>query len=403
MNVAAQTVVTFTAGTTSYYTVPSGVFTLTVDAQGGAGGTSSSSSSAVAGKGGRVQATLNVIPGSVLQLNVGGQGDIGNFCCTPTRVIKGGYNGGGDGLDYGGGGGGAGLVDAVEFLSRGGFAGEVAELGDGGLHAPGEFIVRDGGFHMRVVLGGGGKAAVHRADEVEAFALRSEWLLRADVFNGFGLIDLDDGGLMLGWKVSIAEQADAAMRNAGTAALQYDVARKISRLGAEAVAGPRSGAGIADEGKAAVHEEIALRMLAELRSHAADHAELVRHRGHVRKKVAHRQAGLAVALVGPVCGLDGAVVVELRLLHRTWHWLPSKLRQHRLVIEGIDMRHASTHVEENDAACLRCEFLRAMHKRHVCERLLLHEACKSGHAEAGGGAGEELAAGEIHIHFASAG
>lgn len=40
-----------------------------------------------------------------------------------------------------GGGGGAGLVDAVELLSRGGFSGEVAEFGDGRLHAPGKFVV----------------------------------------------------------------------------------------------------------------------------------------------------------------------------------------------------------------------------------------------------------------------
>ena len=193
---------------------------------------------------------------------------------------------------------------------------------------------------------------------------------------------------MLGWKVSIAEQADAAMRHAGTTALQHDVARKITRLGAEAVAGPRSGAGIADEGKAGVHEEVSLRMLAELRRHAADHAQLVRHRGHVRKEVTHRHAALAMALVGPVRGLDSAVVVELRLFHLAWHRLARVFFEQRLRIKRVDVRHAAAHVAKDHAACLRRETLRPMRPR----RLRLHQACQRRHSKTRGGTGENLAA-----------
>jgi len=68
-----------------------------VDVQGAAGGLASSGSS-IAGKGGRVQATVAVTPGQSVYFYVGGSG--GNS--TTTVPGAGGFNGGGTGAIYSG-------------------------------------------------------------------------------------------------------------------------------------------------------------------------------------------------------------------------------------------------------------------------------------------------------------
>ena len=118
-----------------------------------------------------------------------------------------------------------GIVEAVEFLRCFGFAGDVAEVRDGGLHAPGHLVVRNGGLDVPVVLGGAGEALVHRADEVKLAALEVVRLARADIRDGFGFIGLNHAGLMLRGQEAVAEQTHAAMRCGCAAALQYDVAR----------------------------------------------------------------------------------------------------------------------------------------------------------------------------------
>ena len=243
---------------------------------------------------------------------------------------------------------------------------------------------------------GAGEAFVHRADEVELLALHVLRLTRADIRDGFGFIGLHDAGLMLCGQEAIAEQTHAAMRSGRAAALQHDVAGQITRLGAEAVARPRSRAGEAEEGKAGVHEEVPLRMLAELRGHAADHAEVIRHAADLWEEIAHLKARLPVAFEVPMRGLNGSVVVELRLLHRARHRLALELLEHRLVIERIDMRHPAAHVEEDDAACFGCKALGSTHECGL--GFFLHEASESGHAEAGGSAGEEVATGKSGVH-----
>ena len=112
-------------GSPQTYTVPAGVFSLVVDAAGGSG-QGVIFSSGGGGLGGRVQATLAVVPGQVLTIYVG-----------QTGTAAGGYNGGGAGVsnsifgitDGGGGGasdvrtGAAGLADRVLVAGGGGGAG----------------------------------------------------------------------------------------------------------------------------------------------------------------------------------------------------------------------------------------------------------------------------------------
>ena len=98
----AQSTYTFTCPTTTTtWTVPAGVTSITVDVQGAAGGQNSVESVPSAGftvvdragYGARVQATLAVTPGQVLNIYVGGIGPTG---ITGSNV-PGGFNGGGGG------------------------------------------------------------------------------------------------------------------------------------------------------------------------------------------------------------------------------------------------------------------------------------------------------------------
>jgi len=81
-------------GNVQTWTVPAGVYSVDVDLYGAQGGTNSSNPG---GYGARVQGTLQVTPGDVLSIYVGGQ---------PTSTA-GGWNGGGNGYSSGRGGGGA--------------------------------------------------------------------------------------------------------------------------------------------------------------------------------------------------------------------------------------------------------------------------------------------------------
>jgi hypothetical protein len=66
-----------------------------------------------------------------------------------------------------------------------------------------------------------------------------------------------------------------------------------------------------------VHEKIPLRMLAELRRHAADHGRCSSITPPIcGKRSLTSMSGLPVAFEVPVGRLDGAVVVELRLLYQ---------------------------------------------------------------------------------------
>lgn len=111
------------------WTVPAGVTSIQVDVTGAGGGLNSDESSypARAGYGGRVQATLTVVPGQVLGMFVGGKGGDG----TSGSGGAGGFNGGGNGaLGFGlAGGGGGGATDIS--LSPFTFADRIVAAGGG--------------------------------------------------------------------------------------------------------------------------------------------------------------------------------------------------------------------------------------------------------------------------------
>jgi hypothetical protein len=103
----AQTTFSYTGGVQTY-TVPPGAFSLTIDAKGAQGGFGYAVPAVGAGQGGRVQATLAVTPGEVLNIYLGGQGGPGGTTVGGTAGYNGGGTGGGwSGGRSGGGGGGA--------------------------------------------------------------------------------------------------------------------------------------------------------------------------------------------------------------------------------------------------------------------------------------------------------
>ncbi|MBK8143748.1 MAG: hypothetical protein IPK62_01490 [Bacteroidetes bacterium] len=126
-------------GAVQTFTVPAGVTSITVDVSGAKGGNGVNLS--VGGNGGRVQGTIAVTPGQVLNINVGGMGANCTVCAT------GGFNGGGGtiagaGQEAGTGGGASDIrVTPYALANRlfvggggggGGYTGAAANGGAGG-------------------------------------------------------------------------------------------------------------------------------------------------------------------------------------------------------------------------------------------------------------------------------
>lgn len=100
-SISYSTSMTMPTSGVSTYNVPWGVTSVNFDLMGGGGG-ADTGMAPNPGMGGRVQGTLAVNPGDVLNIYVGGQGHMGT-----SSGALGGFNGGGSSLGYGGSGGGA--------------------------------------------------------------------------------------------------------------------------------------------------------------------------------------------------------------------------------------------------------------------------------------------------------
>jgi hypothetical protein len=145
--ISNSTVLSYTGGAQTW-TVPAGVTSIVVDAQGAGGGMNSDEFNypSRGGYGGRVQATLAVTPGQVLNIYVGGQGGTGISLGSGIPGYNGGGNSGFSAPYAGGGGGGAtdiriggiALTDRVLVAGGGGGAGldcptiDLNRGGDGG-------------------------------------------------------------------------------------------------------------------------------------------------------------------------------------------------------------------------------------------------------------------------------
>jgi hypothetical protein len=129
-----------------YFDVPEGVTQLTISAAGAMGG---DAEDRTGGYGGHIDATIDVVPGEVLQVNVGGPGS------TFTGSGVGGWNGGGDGDGSGGGisGSGGGATDIRRAPYE--LEGRLVVAGGGGGGAGGAAVEGDGGYGGGLVGGDG--------------------------------------------------------------------------------------------------------------------------------------------------------------------------------------------------------------------------------------------------------
>jgi len=162
----ADTVNFGVTGGVQTFTVPAGVTSIQIDARGGAGADGYSDySGGSGGNGGRVQSTMNVTPGEILYIYVGGVGN-GSPVCQYCVGAQAAYNGGGTGDGYnlqagnypaGGGGGGTdiringqALTNRVLVAGGGGGSGAYNYGGAGGS------LSGDAGAAYEGFISGGG-------------------------------------------------------------------------------------------------------------------------------------------------------------------------------------------------------------------------------------------------------
>ncbi len=147
------------------FTVPAGVVSIRIEAIGAKGGDAlpiSPGVGGVGGRGGKVEATVSVTPGSTLTVRVGGPGQAG----AAGSNAAGGFNGGGGSTgDRGGGGGGASsvhdgttLLNPLVIAGGGGGSGYKASGGGGNGGDGGGTTGRDGEINPVGGRWGGGGA-----------------------------------------------------------------------------------------------------------------------------------------------------------------------------------------------------------------------------------------------------
>jgi hypothetical protein len=149
-------------GAMQTFTVPLGVTSVVITAQGAEGGTGGTNNGG-SGLGGLVTGRLAVTAGSILNIFVGGQGGAGTFGGSGAGGFNGGGAGGGGSLAGGGGGasdvrrGGVTLTDRIIVAGGGGGAGGagVAIVGGGG----GGLTGQTGNVSASATGGGGGTQA----------------------------------------------------------------------------------------------------------------------------------------------------------------------------------------------------------------------------------------------------
>ena len=288
-----------------------------------------------------------------------------------------------------------GRIDAVHRLGGFGFPAEVADLRDRGLHAVGGLVITDGGFDLRLA-GRFGEGLVDLVDETEASTLGRVSFAGLDVGEGQGAIGLDDGSLMLAREIAVIEDAHAAVRDTGVAALQDHEAREVLVLAAEAVVEPGAGAGVSHEREARVEEVVPLGVFADLARHRTDDREVVGAVGDLREEVRHLDARLAVALGFPRGAHDISVVVEDRALDRHRHRFSVQFGQGGLGVEGVDVRDAAGHVAEDDVLGLGLE--RALAGGFGAEGGSGEQAGQGDATKAQGAAAEQFATGKrVHV------
>jgi hypothetical protein len=167
---AAATTLSFLTLGSQSFTVPNDVSLITFDLTGAGGGTAAGGAGCTAGKGGRVQATYAVTPGSKLTIFVAGRGANSTTTAGGAGGVGGGGNGGTVPSFFGGGGGGGASsvagIGGLQIVAAGGggcgaFSGATFGGGgnDGAAGVDGNVGAKGGGPGTQSAGGTGGASA----------------------------------------------------------------------------------------------------------------------------------------------------------------------------------------------------------------------------------------------------
>ena len=105
---------------------------------------------------------------------------------------------------------------------------------------------------------------------------------------------------------------------------------------------------------AAVHDLQRRPVIAVVRVHGTDHAEIVDSLRYVRKYLTYFEPGLAMALELPR-GTHECPTRPVRTNLRPGHWLAIILRERRLRVEGVHLRHSAVQEQKDDVFRPGCE------------------------------------------------
>jgi hypothetical protein len=258
------------------------------------------------------------------------------------------------------------VADAIEFFGFLIFLGEVESLGHLHLHAESEFVVvhARGEFVVTGMLRGVRGVEFGEQIEIAALTVAADAGGWREIENrrAFGP---ERRALEAGGEVTVAPVGRATLRVAHL--WQHDEAGEVLVQSAKAVVHPRTDAGVAAEAVAAVHLIHRGGVVHAVHGATTEEAEVIGDFGEMRPVFRHVRAALAV-----LGKLERALnIVALAALHRGGllvladELLEVQFRQRGLGVEGVDVRGAAFHHEEDDV-------LRLRRKMAVfgCERIL---------------------------------
>ena len=229
-----------------------------------------------------------------------------------------------------------------------GLLANVEKAGGFGLQAEGRLHGLDRAFKLGLAADAFHVTPVKLADEAELLALlvngemriaqMADELFRLDGFV-VNMHALEAGG-------HVAGAPERRTENGETGA-EDDEAGEVSVVRAEAIREPGSHGWAARKLVAAVHQLQRRAVVAVIRMHGADEAEVVDSLSDLRENLADLEARLAVALELPRTAHKGAAGA-VRPDFGAGHGLAIVLGEGGLVVESVDLRHATVQKKKDD-------------------------------------------------------
>ena len=274
------------------------------------------------------------------------------------------------------------------------------------LHGEGQLVTGDAGRQIAVVGALGEVGGVVVVERVEQAAL-------GVLAHAFGPVEVEDRvagraqhrALEAGRHVAARPVLGAADRPAGRIEHDHEAGQVLVDA-AEAVVHPRAETRVAGEDFARVHLQHGRAVNGRIGRHRVKKGDVVHAGRQVGEEVADPLAALAVLLELPLRPDDAALVLLAAAAEGLdGDGLAVEVVELRLVVEGVDVRRAAVHEEEDDALGLGRQRRRLRRERvgelvvrlggrGLVEEAGLREQAGQGDAgEAGAGFPEELAAG----------